>query len=245
MMRLDRLAALVATVGPDGTSPVADAAAARWGLPAGTARYVRTSATSVYAAGGGYLRLLPAAERPLRDVRAVAGVGAALAAAGAPVASPRASRSARWVEVVPSAAGDLHVTYVEAASGPVEDPGKPGFERLGRTIGRLHRAGRTVERAGIPYWPDVVRDVVRRCGDGEVGAAIEPVLRRCVETLGAPDVLAEERATLRTTRKCSRGSGRRAGSQPRPTSRPRPSAVTPCCSRAVTTPSWFSARRIP
>jgi hypothetical protein len=30
MMRLDRLAALVATVGPDRTSPVADAAAARW-----------------------------------------------------------------------------------------------------------------------------------------------------------------------------------------------------------------------
>jgi Ser/Thr protein kinase RdoA (MazF antagonist) len=190
MMRLDRLAALVVSVGPDGTSPVADAAAARWGLPAGTARYVRTSATSVYAAGGGYLRLVPAAERPLLDVQAVAGVGAALAAAGAPVASPRASRSARWVEVVPSAAGDLHVTYVEAAPGPVEDPGEPGFERLGRAIGRLHRAGRTVERAGIPFWPDVVRDVVRRCGDGEVGAAIEPVLRRCVETLGAPDVLA-------------------------------------------------------
>ena len=36
MMRLDRLAALVATVGPDRTSPVADAAAARWGLPPGT-----------------------------------------------------------------------------------------------------------------------------------------------------------------------------------------------------------------
>ena len=71
MMRLDRLAALVASVGPDGTSPVADAAAARWGLPAGTARYVRTSATCVYAAGGGYLRLVPATERSLRDVRAV------------------------------------------------------------------------------------------------------------------------------------------------------------------------------
>lgn len=93
MMRLDRLAALVATVGPDGTSPVADAAAARWGLPAGTARYVRTSATCGYAAGGGYLRLVPAAERPLRDVQAVAGVGAALAAAGAPVVSPRPRRS--------------------------------------------------------------------------------------------------------------------------------------------------------
>jgi Ser/Thr protein kinase RdoA (MazF antagonist) len=190
MMRLDRLAGLVATVGPDGTSPVADAAAARWGLPSGTARYVRTSATCVYAAGGGYLRLVPAAERALRDLRAVAAVGTQLAAAGAPVVSPRPSRAGRWVETVPSPAGDLYVTYVDAAPGAVENTGGSGFERLGRTIARLHQAGRAVDRTDIPSWPEVVRDVVRRCGDSEVAVATEPVLRRCVEALGPPDVLA-------------------------------------------------------
>jgi Ser/Thr protein kinase RdoA (MazF antagonist) len=190
MMRLDRLAALVATVGPDGTSPVADAAAARWGLPPGTARYVRTSATCVYAAGGGYLRLVPAAERPLREVLAVAAAGAALAGAGAPVVPSRPSRSGRWVEPVPSPAGDLYATYVDAAPGPAEDPDESGFERLGGAIARLHRAGRTVGRSDMPAWPDVIRDVVRRAGDGEVAAAIEPVLRRCVGTLGPPTVLA-------------------------------------------------------
>jgi Ser/Thr protein kinase RdoA (MazF antagonist) len=189
-MRLDRLAALVATVAPDGTSPVADAAGARWALPPGTARYVRTSATCVYAAGGGYLRLLPAAERPFREVRAVTGAWVALARAGAPVVAPRPSVSGRWVEVVPGRTGDLTATYVDAAPGPEDDPDRSGFERLGRAIALFHRAGRSVDRAEVPSWPDVVRATVGRCGDHAVAAAIEPVLHRCAETLGPPDVLA-------------------------------------------------------
>lgn len=91
---------------------------------------------------------------------------------------------------MPSPVGDLYVTYVDAAPGTVEDPGESDFERLGRTIARLHRAGRTVDRTDIPSWPDVVLDAVRRCGDREVAVATEPVLRRCVEALGPPDLLA-------------------------------------------------------
>jgi len=57
-MRLDRLAALAAAVDrPQGRSLVR-AAACRWALDADPARYVRTSATCVYAVGGGYLRLM-------------------------------------------------------------------------------------------------------------------------------------------------------------------------------------------
>lgn len=101
MMRLDRLAALVATVSPDRTSTVADAAAARWGLPAGTVRYVRTSATCVFATGDGYLRLRPVQEHRVEDIRAVEAAAAALSRAGAPVVTPRASTSGRLSEVVP------------------------------------------------------------------------------------------------------------------------------------------------
>ena len=68
MMTLAEIHALARTLGDAGRSPVADAAAAAWGLPAGAARHVRSSACHVFAVphtavGSVYLRLVPDSAR--------------------------------------------------------------------------------------------------------------------------------------------------------------------------------------
>lgn len=177
-MRLDRLAALVSTVRPDGTSPLADTAAARWSLPTGTARYVRTSATCVFAAGDAYLRLAP------DPVAAATAVQAALAAAGAPVVAPRPSTAGRLVEVLDG----LEVTVVAAAPGEayeIEELAEDDAVRWGRALARLHEAGRAVPRTGLPAYPELVRSWLAP----EVAGVVERDLRRCEEVLGPPDTL--------------------------------------------------------
>jgi Ser/Thr protein kinase RdoA (MazF antagonist) len=189
MMRLDRLAALVATVGPDRTSAVADAAAVRWGLPPGTARYVRTSATCVFATGDGYLRLHPGPERPVGEIRAVAAATAALARAGAPIAAPRSSTSGLLVE---SIAG-VHATLVAAVPGEpreLEDLTAADAVRWGRAVARLHRAGTSVDRTGLPTWPALVEATVRSDDDQQVIDAVGELVERCRAALGPPNTLA-------------------------------------------------------
>jgi hypothetical protein len=175
---------LVATVSPERTSPVADAAAARWGLPPGAVRYVRTSATCVFATGDGYLRLHPAAERPVEDIRAVAAATAALAAAGAPVAAPRASRSGRLVESIGTPG--VHATLVAAAPGEareLDELSAADAQRWGRAVAQVHLVGRSVDRRGLPAWPDLVRAAVDPCGDAQSADLTDGRLRNCLAEL--------------------------------------------------------------
>ena len=168
VMRLDRLAALVAVVDLRGGGPLIHAAAGRWGLAGDSARYVRTSATCVYAVDGGYLRLGPLADRPLESVRAAASVTAALARDGAPVVAPRPSTAGRLVEVVASGVpgvGDVSAMLVDAAPGSgreLEDLTRPDIERWGHAVGSctrsvgesIDRSCRTGRRSCRLRWPD-------------------------------------------------------------------------------------------
>lgn len=129
-MHLERLAALVASVDEGSRSPLADVAAARWGLPVGSAWYVRTSASCVFGAGGGYLRLGSVAEWSVAAVRAVSEATAALVAQGAPVVAPRISVGGHLVEVL-------------ASSVPRHQRGSRR-----RRAGREHRLGSTRRARG-------------------------------------------------------------------------------------------------
>jgi Ser/Thr protein kinase RdoA (MazF antagonist) len=195
VMRLDRLAALVAAVDRGRGGPLVRSAACRWALDADAARYVRTSATCVHAVGGGYLRLAPRADRPLADVRAAAYVTGALAREGAPVVAPRPSTTGRLVEVVASgvpAVGDVSALLVDAAPGracDLDELSGPDIERWGRAVALLHETGRRVDRSQLPSWPSVVSAAVAGSGDAAVGEAVEPVLERCENVLGPPDVV--------------------------------------------------------
>ena len=150
----------------------------------------------MYAVGGGYLRLGPVADRPLESVLAAARGTAALAREGAPVVAPRPSTAGRLVEVVaggPTGVGDLSAMLVDAAPGrarDLDDLTGPDIRRWGRAIGLLHETGRRVDRSQLPSWPSVVSAAVAGCGDAAVAEAVDPVLERCENVLGPPDVLA-------------------------------------------------------
>jgi hypothetical protein len=64
VLPLSEIVTLAATLDDAGRSPRADAVAAAWGLPAGAARFWRSSATHVFAVPGAYLRFVPAGWRP-------------------------------------------------------------------------------------------------------------------------------------------------------------------------------------
>jgi Ser/Thr protein kinase RdoA (MazF antagonist) len=191
-MRLDRLAALVATVRPDRTSALADVAASRWGLPVGAARYVRTSAAAVFATPAGYLRLLPAPEQPRAAVEAVARASAALAVAGAPVAGPRPSTAGALVETFAAGSNGLRAVLVAAAPGryrELPDLDERDAVRWGRALARLHTAGRRVDGTGLPTWPAVVERGVATTGDRELVDAVGALVARCTAALGPPGTL--------------------------------------------------------
>lgn len=155
MMRLDRLAAMVATVDDNGGSALADTLAARWGFGAGTARYVRASARAVFAVPRGFLRMAAAADASPATAVVVAEVTAALAAASASVAAARPSRSGRWVELLPasdSPLGTVHATLVAAVPGAgleLTDLSQTQVTAWGIALAWLHDAGREVIRTAL------------------------------------------------------------------------------------------------
>jgi Ser/Thr protein kinase RdoA (MazF antagonist) len=117
-MPLSELAALAASIDADRHSAVADAVAARWGVPPGTARFHRSSASHVFAVPGtGYLRFTPASWRSQTRVEAVADLVRRLAERGCAVAAPIPSRHSRLVETVPTVRGPMRGTLVAEASG--------------------------------------------------------------------------------------------------------------------------------
>lgn len=191
MMRLDRLAAMVATVDDDGGSALADALATRWGFRPGTARYLRTSARAVFAVPEGYLRLVAAADVDPATAVVVAEVTAALAAAGAPVAAACPSRSGRWVELLPadrSPLGTVHATLVAAVPGAgleLADLSQTQLTAWGIALARLHDAGHEVIRTALPDWLEAVGAAVTT-GDPAIAEAAAGWTAQCRDLLGPP-----------------------------------------------------------
>ncbi|GAB7190030.1 phosphotransferase enzyme family protein [Kineococcus sp. NUM-3379] len=153
MLPLAEIHRLARTVDDDWRSPVADAAAAAWGHPAGTARWWRSSAGHVFVLPEregrprAYLRLRPAERVGAGRVHAVAALTRGLHGRGVPVAPPLPSRGGNLVETVATDLGVVHVTCVEAAPGEQLDAGgiSPAQAHAwGAALATVHR-----EAAGV------------------------------------------------------------------------------------------------
>jgi Ser/Thr protein kinase RdoA (MazF antagonist) len=191
-MPLSEIAGLAATVDADGRSEVADAVAARWGRPAGAARFWRSSACHVFAVrdpAAAYLRFVPARWRARARVEAVAALMGRL---GTSVAAPLESAAGRLVETVATPAGPVHATLVAAAPGrPVDVADLTAAQALawGAALARLHRDADPDALpetfADLATDPPVADPPVAEPADGEVDgeAGDDPALAEAVARL--------------------------------------------------------------
>lgn len=158
MLPLSVLRTLVEGVRRDGTSAIADAAAAAWHIPPGQARHVRTSAAHVFEVPqhSAYLRLMPISACP--SARSVARASLAISERGAPVATPRPGRDG-LVAVVMSPVGPMHASLIDTAEGPsieLADLDPEQVRRWGRTIAEMHEAAAAIGCSELPRWTDLV-----------------------------------------------------------------------------------------
>jgi Ser/Thr protein kinase RdoA (MazF antagonist) len=147
-MSLSEIVGLGATVDHRGRSETADAAAAMWGLPAGEARFWRSSASHVFVAGfpaaetgRAYVRFVPEGWRPRARVVAVAELMRQYCRAGLAVATPMTSVRGQLVETVSTGRGGIHAMLVAEAPGrPIEvaDLTMRGARAWGAALARLH-----------------------------------------------------------------------------------------------------------
>lgn len=194
MMTLAEIHAMARTLGDAGRSPVADAAAAPWGLPAGAARHARSSACHVFAvprgAGGSvYLRLVPDTARSRDEVLEVARLMQALQHSGLPVVRPLPSDAGALVETVATPLGTMHATVVTAAPGEQIEAGELSPARAGRwgaALARLHRDGGADVRLPGPF-PQLPRVAELFPDDPAFAAAAHDIARRLEDLPRGPD----------------------------------------------------------
>jgi Ser/Thr protein kinase RdoA (MazF antagonist) len=158
MLPLSEIAGLQATVDGRGCSAVADAAAAPWGLPAGAARFWRSSACHVFRVPDAYLRFVPAAWRDRDRMLAAARYATALRDRGENVAAPLPSLAGRLVETIETARGPVHAMLVSHAPGEVvEHPSSAQAHAWGAALARLHTNGDGIDVALPPPFLDLYR----------------------------------------------------------------------------------------
>lgn len=164
MLKLSEIARLRRTVDAAWRSPVADAVVAAWGLPAGTARFWRSSASHVFVvpAGapgapggrGAYLRFVPAGSKQADALEHAAGVMSAWADAGLPVVRPMLSREDRLTERVVTEHGELVAMLVPAAPGDeldLDELTDATASVWGAALARLHSASTRVGAASVHH----------------------------------------------------------------------------------------------
>lgn len=188
MLPLSKINELVGSVDADRSSPVADAVAAAWGHAPGAARFVRSSATHVFAVGAvavgavavgaddavaadgpcAYLRFAPATHRG--PMTGVAALMRQLSDDGLPVVAPIPSNDGDLVTIVPTPLGAMHAMAVAPAAGSVIDAGDL-TERRARTWGAalatVHH-GHSVSPASLATLParfDQLTPAAERCFD--------------------------------------------------------------------------------
>ena len=194
MLRLSVLRKLVETVRPDGTSGIADSAAAAWEIPPGRALHVRTSAAHVFSIpeNSAYLRLTPLEVPSLAGVDAIAEAGAALAGRAAPVARPRTGRDG-LVTVVDSPVGPLSACLIDAARGPsfeVDELSPEQLRHWGRAIAEMHEAGIGISRTELPRWTDLItRAAAGQPGQTRLALSAADISDQLGELLGPQDIL--------------------------------------------------------
>jgi Ser/Thr protein kinase RdoA (MazF antagonist) len=143
MMTLGEINGLERTVDTAGQSSVADAVAARWGYPAGAARWWRSSASHVFVLpeSRAFLRFVPGTRRSHDELAGVAELMQRLADRGVAVVRPRSSAGGALVETVDTDLGPMHAMCVAAAAGrqlEVDVLTLPQARAWGTELARLH-----------------------------------------------------------------------------------------------------------
>jgi Ser/Thr protein kinase RdoA (MazF antagonist) len=152
VLPLSRISVLRATIDDEWRSSVADDVAAAWGLPPGSARFWRSSASHVFvtrghpAAPAAFLRFVPA---DLVDRAAVVGTATLmdrLAVDGLGCVPVVRSTAGALVATVDTVLGQVHAMLVAQAPGTVldvDDVDEGAVERWGSALARVHRDGTT------------------------------------------------------------------------------------------------------
>jgi len=162
MLKLSEIARLRRTVDASWRSPVADAAASAWGLPAGAARFWRSSASHVFvvpaASPGGpaYLRFVPAGSAHALAMARGAETMQRWDDAGLPVTRPVPSSAGRLTEQVETEDGEVVAMLVPAASGEeleLEELSAEQASLWGAVLAQVHSASVSLERAPTPSRP--------------------------------------------------------------------------------------------
>jgi Ser/Thr protein kinase RdoA (MazF antagonist) len=151
MMPLVEIDRLARTVDEAGRCGAADTVAARWGHPAGTARWWRSSASHVFVLPSAYLRFMPASWRS-RDFYVVAQLMKGLAERGVALARPISTVGGALVETVETDLGAMHAMCVAAAPGrhlDVEALTLSQIHAWGTALAQVHETAAELG-AGLP-----------------------------------------------------------------------------------------------
>ncbi len=149
MLPLSEVLRVQSSVDDQWRSPVADAAAAAWGIPAGGALWWRSSAAHVFVVPQGvdergvlYVRFIPAALLDRAAISVPTVLLSAMASAGSKVVAPVPSSSGSLVETVATPAGEYHVAVLSEAVGEerdVDDLTAEQAHEWGAALARFHR----------------------------------------------------------------------------------------------------------
>lgn len=197
MLPLADLIAVARTADEHGYSPVADAAVAPWGIPAGVARFWRSSASHVFRVPGTqgrsplFVRCDPISESDDGAPQKHTAHHAALMAAGAGVAALVPSENGRWSERVMTTLGPFAVSLVQAAPGEereladvLEEERPTVAQSWGAALAALHECG---SRAGL----DVMRDAPEApTALGRLTESPDPEVRAAATTVSTVPVAA-------------------------------------------------------
>ncbi len=163
VLRLSELLRVSATLDGDGRSRLADAAAAAWRVPAGAARFWRSSASHVFVipteipAATHYLRFVPHDAPEAAKLERAARVMEAWGKRGLAVVQPVASAAGRLTERVRTEDGDLVAMVVPAAAGQelsIKDLTPERASEWGSAMAALH---------GAPAGPGLGHDDSQLC----------------------------------------------------------------------------------
>ncbi|WDV56537.1 phosphotransferase [Streptomyces coeruleorubidus] len=168
MTEIDRLKQ---TVSEAWDSPIADQVAARWGYPAGTAKWWRSSASHVFVLPDRgrrrYLRFVPGSYRGPKFVAVVAELMTRLSDGGSTVVRPVAAESGALTMTVATGLGAMHAMVVEPAPGAevdVSDLTESRAWQWGEALARLHRDAAGLD-AGLPESFGELADIGERFAD--------------------------------------------------------------------------------
>jgi Ser/Thr protein kinase RdoA (MazF antagonist) len=184
MLRLSQIRTLKESVDDDWRSPVADAVAEAWGIPAGTARWWRSSATHVFVVPGRsrrYLRFAPAGSPAAVRLRRGAELAEVMPATPTLVlARPERTRDGAIVVTVETPVGAMDAALFSAAPGAevdVDELDAPLARRWGAALATFHVTAPPVLASSDPLTAGAV--------DGpELADAIERLAAGRIETDG-------------------------------------------------------------